>query len=308
MSKVIMNAARALLAALLALAVGCGDDGGAASDGSDAGSDAATTGADDTSGEDEATPGAVTVEDALSFPDWAAVLDAYGRGSCFDYRGLLDDPSGLARLERAVEVFAAISPEQLPDAEARLAYWINAYNVLMVWLVTQHFEHYLENTVLEDPLPGEPTFRARWFAVAGEQLALDDIEHGVLRLDQPRIRDIDDALSARLDAFGAAVYPDGRFDVRIHFAVNCASVGCPDLRTEPYVGARVDAQLEEQTVQFLNDPVKGAGPDGISSLIGLYYLTDFDDYGGVEAYVTQYNPDANTDRSVGYDWTLNQCP
>ncbi len=52
-------------------------------------------------------------------------------------------------------------------------------------------------------------------------------------------------------------------DPRIHFAVNCASIGCPMLREEAYVGERLDAQLEAQTVRFLSDRSRNrVSPDG----------------------------------------------
>ncbi|MGH8526808.1 MAG: DUF547 domain-containing protein [Gammaproteobacteria bacterium] len=58
---------------------------------------------------------------------------------------------------------------------------------------------------------------------------MDGVEHGLIRA--PGVYD----------------------DPRIHMAVNCASIGCPMLREEAYVGARLDAQLEEQVVRFLSD-------------------------------------------------------
>ena len=87
-------------------------------------------------------------------------------------------------------------------------------------------------------LIGNP-FKDNFINLFGRKMTLDNIEHDTIR--------------------AAGAYDDPR----IHFAVNCASIGCPMLREEAYVGDRIDAQLEEQTVRFLSDRSRNrAAADG----------------------------------------------
>ena len=72
-------------------------------------------------------------------------------------------------------------------------------------------------------------WKPKWVPLFGEKLSLDDIEHAMLR-------------------------KRGRFDdPRVHFAVNCASIGCPALREEAFNADRLDAQLDQQTTRFMSD-------------------------------------------------------
>jgi len=249
-----------------------------------------------------------TVERAdLTYADWQELLDAYARDGCFDYESMRQSSASMATLERAVTLFGVTDPNAIGSPNERMAFWINAYNVLMIALVAEHLDHFAENTVLADP-PDGSTFTHRRFRVAGTRLSLDDIEHGILRRDAARIGAPDnDPLVATLDQHAASLYGASPLDPRIHFAVNCASAGCPPLRSEPYRGARIDAQLEEQTQRFLTDDVIGAGPRGVSELIASFYPQDFERDGGWRTYVARYNPAANLEQSIPYDWTLNQC-
>jgi hypothetical protein len=248
-----------------------------------------------------------SVQEARTFSDWEVVLSGWNRGSCFDYRGLLNDAAALQSLARAEALFASVDPSRLASNDERLAFWINAYNVFMVALVTRNFETMLRDTVLE-PLADGPTFTTSRFRVSGANVSLDMIEHGVLRRDPSRLSGVSEEDISRLAVWAEQVYGEDEFEPRIHFAVNCASVGCPNLRSEPYYGDRIDTQLEEQTAEFLSDETKGAGSNGVSDLIFSYYPDDFVEEGGWVEFVRRYSPGANTERSLGYDWALNQCP
>jgi hypothetical protein len=99
----------------------------------------------------------------------------------------------------------------------------------------------------------------------GESRSLDDIEHQLIR-------------------------GSGRFDEpRIHFAVNCASIGCPALRAEAYVAAKLDAQLADQTSKFLMDRSRNRPTsDGlVLSAIFKWYRDDFEQgWGGIDRLET----------------------
>jgi hypothetical protein len=109
----------------------------------------------------------------------------------------------------------------------QMAFLINAYNAFTVVKVLQRYPD-LKSIRDFGNIIGNP-WKDRFFSLLGRESFLDDIEHGMLRK--------------------AGVYDEPR----VHFAVNCASVGCPMLREEAFVAERLDAQLEEQTRRFLSD-------------------------------------------------------
>lgn len=109
----------------------------------------------------------------------------------------------------------------------RLAFLINAYNAATVEKVLTRYPD-IRSIWDFGKLFGNP-FKDKFVRLLGSEMSLDNIEHDTIR------------------AQGA--YDDPR----IHFAVNCASIGCPMLREEPYVAERLDKQLDEQVVRFLSD-------------------------------------------------------
>ena len=128
----------------------------------------------------------------------------------------------------------AIDPDGLSRHEA-LAYWVNLYNAGALVLAADAQQEGRE-TVLR--VPGG--FSRTWAEVTGEELSLDDVEHGKIR------------------RFG---------DPRIHGALVCGSVSCPTLRYEPYDGDRLDTQLDAQVRTFLAGG--GAGIDRDRGVLGL---------------------------------------
>ena len=169
-----------------------------------------------------------------------------------------------------------------PDAQ--LAYWLNLYNALTVAAVLDAY-----------PVDGiraiDDVWQAERVTVEGRPLSLDDIEHGIVR----------------------PVFADAR----IHYAVNCAAVGCPNLAREPYVADRLDAQLDDAARAYVNDP-RGVrvnvGGDLVVSSIYNWFQADF---GGGEAAVIAHlrayaAPDlrarlagAEGIADYAYDWALN---
>ena len=96
------------------------------------------------------------------------------------------------------------------------------------------------------------------------------------------------------------------FDVRFHFAINCASRSCPVLIPEAYRADTLDATLDAVTTSFLNDEVRGANGEGISEIFDFYY-DDFERVGGVESFFAAYRSTegVNFFRYLFYDWSLN---
>lgn len=137
------------------------------------------------------------------------------------------------------------------DRSARLAFLINAYNAWTVDLILTEWPD-LESIKDLGSFIRSPWKKA-FIPLFGERLSLDDIEHGMIRK------------------------PGAYNDPRIHFAVNCASVGCPALRREAYRSETLDAQLDDQTRQFLGDTSRNRYEGGqlMLSPIFKWYKDDF---------------------------------
>ena len=163
--------------------------------------------------------------------------DAAGVGSSVSYRGLAADR---AELGKVLDLYAGVTRAdyEAMSRDQRLAFLINLYNAATLELVLGAYPD-LKSIRDLGSLIRSP-WKQRIVRVFGELRTLDDIEHGMIRAP-------------------------GAFDEpRIHFVVNCASVGCPALRPEAITGARLPAQLEDSTRRFMRDvtrnrydPVKG---------------------------------------------------
>ena len=152
---------------------------------------------------------------------YGEVLERFvdGRGRV-DYAGLRADRAGLDRYAAALGAVPRATYQAWSEAE-KIALLINAYNAMTLVSI---IDRYPVDSIRD--IRG--VWRGRRFNVVGEPLSLDAIEHQVLRrqFNEPRI----------------------------HLAVNCASIGCPVLRREPYNGARLDRQLEDQGRRLVRDP------------------------------------------------------
>jgi hypothetical protein len=173
----------------------------------------------------------------------------------------------------------------------QMAFWINLYNAATVKLVLDHypFPGMLRLGISPGLFSIGPWGR-KLIRIQGEELSLDDIEHRILR-------------------------PIWR-DPRIHYAVNCAAVGCPNLRREAFTGARVDAQLDDAAGDYINNWRGVAFEDGALMVSSLYkwYAEDFGgDEKSILAHLRRYARGdlarrLRTVEEIGfyrYDWDLN---
>ena len=201
--------------------------------------------------------------------------------SLVDYRRIQGD-GAFGSVVRMIEKFPISS---LKSKEERLAFYINAYNVFAIKMVLDHWP-------LESIKDAGSLFNSVWKKpigyVDGKQLSLHEVEHEILRkMGEPRI----------------------------HMAIVCASVSCPDLRNEAYTAKKLDKQLSEQTVQFLNNTKKGLRLDGDEirvSKIFDWFEKDFVSHEGqesVKTFISRYKKDISTrldiDADLPYDWSLN---
>lgn len=181
------------------------------------------------------------------------------------------------------------------------AFLMNAYNAFTVELILSKYPD-LKSIRDLGSLISSP-WKRQWVDLLGAQVSLDDIEHGMLRK------------------------PGSYDEPRVHFAVNCASIGCPMLREEAFVADRVPAQLAEQTQRFMSDRTRNRwnsqrGRMEISKIFD-WYGTDFDKghqgIASLKAFLGSFADaltDAPADRArirsgqfdiafLDYDWALN---
>ena len=247
--------------------------------------------------------------------DWDRVLKKHVLGSNVDYASLAKDTQ---LLDRYLTQLDAV-PRAVVDAWTRdkqLAFWINAYNAFTLRVILDYYPIKTWtfkglvvpwNSIIQ--IPG--VWKKIKWEVAGQSLTLDHIEHGLIRptFNEPRI----------------------------HFAIVCASIGCPSLRAEAITFDKLEDQLEGQTRTYLSNTSKGVlldyenGRVCVSKLF-KWFNEDFD----VEApsgfqlknqtkkernalnFIARYlkdprawkflqSPDTDFDY-LSYDWSLNELP
>lgn len=186
--------------------------------------------------------------------DWQAALDVAVEPSGVDYEALLGHRDPLLRF---VQGLATHGPRTDPDAYGtqpeRLAYYLNAYNALVLFGVLVHRPpasvHDVHGVI--EPVPGFGFFWAQRFTLDGERVNLYDLEHDV-------IRELGDA--------------------RIHAAINCASRSCPPLRPSPFRATNLDEQLDRATREWVGSSRGVVVEDDAISLSAIFewYEEDFE--------------------------------
>lgn len=176
--------------------------------------------------------GPATSATAFDTTAWTAllrqnvVLHADGGASRVRYASLKADPAALEAVLAQMSAVSAATFQAWPRDE-RMAFLINAYNAFTVQLVLTRYPDLASIKDLGSLLSSP--WKKRFVPLLGRTLSLDEIEHDMLR---------------KRGAYD---------DPRLHFAVNCAAIGCPMLREEAYTAARLEAQLQEQADRFLGD-------------------------------------------------------
>ena len=193
-----------------------------------------------------------------------------------DYSALKQDP----RWPRLLSMLESYSLSELETGEEQIAFYINAYNILAIKTVVDNWP--LES-IKDEGSWLSPVWKRDAGVLDGKTFTLDQIEHKILRkMDEPRI----------------------------HFAIVCASLSCPDLRAEAYVAEQLDSQLDDQLQQFVANPGKGSVAEGnrvkISKIFD-WFEEDFESAGGVLSYLQQNTAILATklDGYLDYDWRVN---
>ncbi len=215
---------------------------------------------------------------------YAGLLKKYVKDGVVDYRGFKNEES---KLDQYLKVLEKTDSSKLSRNE-QFAFYINAYNAWTIKLILSGYPGVKSIKELGS------IFKSPWkkelVRIDGDMVTLDHIEHGILR---PKYK-----------------------DPRVHFAINCASKGCPPLRSEPYRGDVLDQQLDEMTRAFINDPKRNRleGKTLYVSRIFKWFKEDFgNDIVGFFLEYAQGDLKKELDSRqeeieveyLSYDWSLN---
>lgn len=245
---------------------------------------------------------------AISVYRWLAyedVLEAVRGPTGVRYPKLSTDVEIRDMLRQTVRQVSQINPEKLEDYKHKLAFWLNAYNAIVLEAAATGFA---DDPAFRVDLNDFAFFARKTHGVGGRSYSLNEIENGVIRGDRyhPSTAILSDEEWAPLQEAHETLWEGQAFDPRIHFALNCASSSCPHLDAEPWRGDDLDDRLEAATRTFLLDEARGAGPGGISQIFD-FYAVDFEAVGGIDGFISQYRSLDNVDtgRFLQYDWSLN---
>ena len=172
------------------------------------------------------------------------------------------------------------------------AYWINLYNALTVEVILMHYPvASIRDINISPGIFSRGPWDAKLLTIEGQQVSLNDIEHRILR---PLWR-----------------------DNRIHYAVNCASLGCPNLQPQPFTPQNTETLLQKAAQEFINHP-RGVSFNGSRVEVSSIYFWFMEDFGGsedgVREHLQKYLAPENRSRLDAakkglrhqYDWTLNE--
>ena len=232
---------------------------------------------------------------ASDYSSWQKFLDLYLKDGLVNYAAVKDDS---ALLKAVVLQLENVKKEEYDrwSQDEKKAFWINAYNIEAMKLVLDHYPlkrslglqalRYPANSIQQIPDVWNQEARI----ILGKKVSLNYIENEILRKEFQ--------------------------DPRIHFAIVCASLGCPVLRDEPYVFDRLDSQLDDAATKFMQDRKKfnydAHHNTFYLSPIFKWFKEDFEKAGGSIAFIKNYMPqnknlpDNGKIQWLDYDWSLNE--
>ena len=207
-------------------------------------------------------------------------------GGYVDYKGFIKDS---VKFNSYLNLLSKSHPNDKNwSKDESLAYWINAYNAFTIKLICMHYP--LKS--IKDIKSGIPfvsdTWTIKFIKIEGKMYNLNDIEHGIIR---PKYN-----------------------DPRIHFAVNCASKGCPPLLNEAFTGEKLQTQLDSQAKAFINDgnrnKIKSATKADMSKIF-TWFSGDFKKAApSVIAFINKFATTKLSEKAEltyqDYDWSLNE--
>lgn len=241
------------------------------------------------------------------------LLNQNVKDSKVNYQGFIDSPE----FDKYLESLDNIEPEIFNNwtEQQKIAFWINAYNAFTIKAIIDHYPiersftligifYAPKNSILQ--IPG--VWKKLQFRAVGQKVTLDHIEHGILRkeFNEPRI----------------------------HVAINCASISCPDLRDEAYVSDNLEYQLNDASQKFVRNTSKGVEIDKENNRVKVskifkWFGEDFyrnynrpgfmlrsGKQNGTLGFIYDYIDDSKKDyilnskyilKYLKYDWGLNEA-
>lgn len=223
-------------------------------------------------------------QEHLKHTKWTALLEKH-----VDDDGNVDY-AGFKKEEKLLDEYLAVLSKNHPNDKwkknDRLAFWINAYNAFTVKLIVKNYPVKSIKDLGGSIYKINTAWDIKFIKIGQETYDLNNIEHGIIRkeFNEPRI----------------------------HFAVNCASVSCPKLRNEAFVGSKLDAQLTDQAKAFINNSSKNNITKKSAQLSKLFrwFKGDFEQNGkSVIEFINQYAKVKITKKTqidfLEYNWNLN---
>ncbi|MCY4233735.1 MAG: DUF547 domain-containing protein [Bacteroidetes bacterium] len=224
----------------------------------------------------------------IDHSDWQVILDGYLMTDdpsgihLFDYAGLQGDSSERQRLRDYINHLQQLDPRPY-SKDVQMAYWINLYNALTVRVIVDNYpiESILE--IHHGDNPGTGPWKETVTTIAGVDLSLDNIEHDILR----------------------PIWQDPR----IHYGVNCASLGCPNLASEVFTKSNLERLLNQCAKDFVNHVRAIELLDesfGVTSSLYYWYIEDFgNSEDGIFEHITIFADEDLAKQLVDFDGTLD---
>ncbi len=257
---------------------------------------------------------------AADFSNFQTILDnhlidisspAQGYATAFNYEDAANDDEALELIAEQKEILSSFDISELTDKATATAFWINVYNFSMIDSVLSKGTASGE-LIVNSVRKISRVFKRKSINIGGVRMSLDGVEKGVL--------------------LGSEYEAKGWKDARVHFAVNCASVGCPPLRTKVYkavetvdgVEKTLDSILEEAVVAGLGTKrhLRVQNNKLVGTQLFGWYSGDFKEYvneegvrsNTVNGFILNFTQDAqlvsklkssSKPGKINYNWDLN---
>ncbi len=221
---------------------------------------------------------------APSHQQWDKLLKKHvNTAGMVNYKGFQNDKS---EFDAYLKTLTDNAPQKSWSQNDQKAFWINAYNAFTVALILKNYPVKSIKDIGGKIYKINTAWDIKFITIGGEKYDLNNIEHKILR--------------KKFD------------DPRIHFVIVCASMSCARLSRDAYTGDKVEAQLEAETKDFINDKSKNnitASKAELSKYFS-WYKGDFTKNGSVTDFINKYSQTKITATtkisSLDYNWSLNE--
>lgn len=203
--------------------------------------------------------------ETISYQAWQELLSKYliidGQNTLFQYEQV--SKGDKTKLNQFLASMSQIDPRKYSKAE-QYAYWVNVYNAITVQLILNNYP--VKSITKLGGFFSFGPWDEKVITISGKELTLNDIEHRILR----------------------PIWTDPR----THYAVNCASLGCPNLQTTAFTASNSNALLDQAARRFINSTkgVNEAGSEIILSSIYKWFAGDFGGKEGVKKHLLEFKP------------------